>query len=196
MRDFLRSLQGRVGHPGRCFIVLAATAACIAGATAASAQAPLIDEMRLGVFAHNVEASSAESGTDINVELLFRRPAIAYGNRVLDVLLRPRPHIGASINTAGDTSQVYAGFSWDMKLAPALVLELTFGGTWHDGPENGGAPDLYGCPLAFRESISLGLALDQRWTVYGTVTHMSNAGLCDFNSGLTSAGLRLGYKLH
>ena len=37
--------------------------------------------------------------------------------------------------------------------------------------------------------------VDERWTVYGTVAHMSNANLCDHNSGLTSVGMRLGYKL-
>ncbi|WP_081449527.1 acyloxyacyl hydrolase [Rhodomicrobium vannielii] len=27
-----------------------------------------------------------------------------------------------------------------------------------------------------------------------TIDHMSNAGLCDTNRGLTNAGVRLGYK--
>ncbi len=155
---------------------------------------PLIDEVRFGALAHSIDASNGEGGADLNLELLFRRPGGRYDNPLLDFALRPRAHIGASVNTAGDTSQIYAGLSWDVQLAPKLSLELTFGGALHDGPTEAG-PDSYGCSVNFRESASLGYALDERWTVYGTISHMSNADLCDRNTGLTSAGLRLGYKL-
>jgi lipid A 3-O-deacylase len=164
--------------------------------TAAHDGAPLtlIDEVRGGVFAHSVEPSNDEAGADLNLELLFRKPAARYDNPVLDFALRPRVHIGASVNTAGDTNQVYAGLSWDVQLMPRVSLELTFGGALHDGP-TGTEADSYGCSLNFRESASLGYALDERWTVYGTVAHMSNGSLCDRNTGLTSVGVRLGYKL-
>jgi hypothetical protein len=159
------------------------------------APAPLIDEVRLGALAHSIDDSNAEEGTDLNVELLFRRRAGSYGHPLLDLALRPRVHLGASVNTAGDTSQIYAGLTWDAQLAPRLTLELTFGAALHDGPTDGGLQDSYGCAVNFRESASLGYALDERWTLYGTISHMSNADLCDHNTGLTSAGLRLGYKL-
>lgn len=186
-----------------CIAVAVAAAAWLAGAPAASAQAPrsyavpspLIDEMRLGVLAHSVDASNAEEGADLNLELLFRRPIHAYNNVPLDFALRPRVHVGASVNTAGDTSQIYAGLTWDVKLAPRLSVEMTFGGTLHDGPTDGGREDSYGCALNFRESASLGYAVDERWTLYGTVAHMSNADMCAHNTGLTSVGVRLGYKL-
>lgn len=157
---------------------------------------PLVNEVRLGLLAHSIEPSNAEDGVDLNLEVLFRRPAIAYGDVLLDWALRPRLHLGASLNMAGDTSQVYAGFSWDVRLTQRMSLELSFGGALHDGPTDGGHADSYGCPLNFRESLSLGYALGERWTVYGTVSHMSNANLCDRNSGLSDAGVRLGYKLN
>jgi hypothetical protein len=171
--------------------------------TAASAQAPqpnigpssLIDEVRLGALAHSFDNSNAEDGVDLNLEVLFRRPSGSYGSALLDLALRPRVHLGASVNTAGDTSQVYAGLTWDVQLAPRLSLELTFGAALHDGPTDGGLEDSYGCSVNFRESASLGYALDERWTLYGTVSHMSNADLCAHNTGLTSVGIRLGYKL-
>jgi hypothetical protein len=196
MRDLFRytiCLRGerRVRH----FWSLAVIAVCLAGAPAALAQALVLDEVRVGALAHSIEPGHSESGADLNAELLWRRPEVSYGSPVLDVLLRPRLHVGASINTSGDTNQVYAGFTWDLKLAPSLFLELTFGGAWHDGPTDSGAADLYGCAFSFRESASLGLALNERWRVYGTIAHMSNADLCDHNSGLTSVGVRLGYKL-
>jgi hypothetical protein len=180
-----------------------AAAAWLAGMTAAAAQAPqrdgapssLIDEVRLGALAHSIDSSNGEDGVDLNLELLFRRPSASYGNALIDLALRPRVHLGASINSAGDTNQVYAGLTWDAQLAPRLTLELTFGAALHDGPTGGGLEDSYGCSVNFRESASLGLALDERWTLYGTISHMSNADLCAHNTGLTSAGIRLGYKL-
>ena len=109
-----------------CSALVAAAAACLAGAPMASAQplqddgapSPPIDEVRLGVLAHSIDSSNAEDGADLNLELLFRRPAGSYGNALLDLALRPRVHLGASVNTAGDTSQVYAGLTWDAPLAP------------------------------------------------------------------------------
>ena len=156
---------------------------------------PGLDEVRFGALVHSAEASNQEDGIDLNLELLFRRAAIRYNDAFLDLVLRPRIHLGASINTAGDTSQLYAGLSWDVKLAPKVTLEVTFGGALHDGSTGHAHPDSYGCTLSFRESVSMGYALDERWTVYGTVAHMSNAGLCEHNTGLTSAGVRVGYKL-
>jgi lipid A 3-O-deacylase len=183
-------------------LLLAATA-WPGGAPVASAQEPaygersssFIDELRFGVMAHSVDPNNAEDGVDINLEMLFRRPTYTYNNAVLDVILRPRIHLGASINTVGETSQAYAGLTWDGKLTQRLSLELSFGGTLHNGPTDDHHDDSYGCALNFRESASLGYALDDRWTVYGTVAHMSNADLCDGNSGLTTVGMRLGYKL-
>lgn len=183
---------------------LVAATVWLGSGSAAMAQAPppdgapsrLIDEVRLGLLAHSIEGSNAEDGVDLNLEVLFRRPAITYTNVWLDWALRPRLHIGASLNTDGDTSQVYAGFTWDVKLTQRMSLELSFGGALHNGPTDDSHSDSYGCPVNFRESVSLGYALDERWAVYGIVSHMSNAKLCDHNSGLSSAGVRLGYKLN
>jgi hypothetical protein len=153
----------------------------------------IFDEVRIGVLGHHVEPGGTEKGTtDLNFELLFSRPAIAYGSSLADIALRPRLHIGASINIDGYTNQGYAGFTWDIPLLELLSLELTFGGSLHDGPSNGPG-SAFGCPLNFRESASVGIAVTERWRLYGTVAHMSNAGLCERNSGLTSAGVRLGY---
>jgi hypothetical protein len=193
---------GETGLVRFAAIGLAAAAAWLGCILPAMAQAPAsdgspflsIDEVRFGALAHSIDVTNGEDGADLNLELLFRRPGGPYDNPLLDFALRPRVHVGASANTAGDTSQLYAGLSWDVRLTPKLSLELTFGAALHDGPTDAGA-DSYGCSVNFRESASLGYALDERWTVYGTISHMSNADLCSHNTGLTSAGLRLGYKL-
>ena len=155
-----------------------------------------IDELRLGVLGHHIEPAGTEKGgEDVNLEILFSRPAIVYGNRFADIFLQPRIHLGSSINVNGDTSQLYSGLTWDIPLHHSFSLELTFGGSLHNGPTEGEG-SAFGCPLNFRESGSLVFALTEHWRLYGTLAHMSNAGLCDRNSGLTSGGVRLGYKFN
>jgi lipid A 3-O-deacylase len=194
---YLRSVLGIWGRLAAVVIV----ALCCGPVTGAHAQADIwtrsiLDEVRLGALAHDIEPNANEGGVDFNAELLFKRPAATYRSSLANILLRPRFHVGTSINLDGDTNQLYAGLTWDMPLAPKWTLEVSFGGALHDGPTDDSGAFSYGCALNFRESISLGYQVSDRWRVYGTVTHMSNAGLCDFNSGLTSAGVRFGYTLN
>jgi lipid A 3-O-deacylase len=183
----------------RCVLglLLLAALTVVAGAPAQaqdeSRPRSFISELRLGLLGHHIEpAGSEKGGQDVNVEILFGRPAIAYGSHIADIALRPRLHVGSSINVNGNTSQLYSGFTWDIPLMQRVSLELTFGGSLHDGP-NTGEGSAFGCPLNFRESASIGIAVTERWRLYGTIAHMSNAGLCVRNSGLTSAGVRLGH---
>lgn len=177
-----------------CFFALAPAKAD----PAALGHAPYgFEEFRIGAFAHQVENSPGEEGVDLNLELLFNEVPGAYESRILQHFLTPRPHIGASINLNGDTSQFYFGLTWDLRLTDRLFFESTFGGAVHDGPhesEKGEGESEFGCTLSFRESASLGYDLSERWAIMLTVDHMSNAGLCDHNRGLTNAGVRLGYK--
>ena len=76
---------------------------------------PFLDEIRLGVYAHD-PWSPEEGSADLNVELLFGKP---WGGDA-DWWL-PRPHVGGTINLAGKTSTVYAGASWQI---PILRLGL------------------------------------------------------------------------
>jgi hypothetical protein len=198
---YLRSVPGlRLRSAcGGAAIAMLAFCAPVTGAYAQSADIwtrSILDEVRLGVLAHDIEPNGDESGVDFNIELLFKRPAATYRSSLANILLRPRFHVGSSINLDGDTSQLYAGLTWDIPLAPKLSLEVSFGGALHNGPTDGSGAFSYGCALNFRESISLGYQVSDRWRVYGTVTHISNADLCDFNSGLTSAGVRFGYTLN
>jgi hypothetical protein len=176
-------------------VLLAATSCAFAQSRGSVPYRPkIIDEVRFGVLDHNAESAGSEGGLDLNVEVLFGRPAIAYGSGWPSVLV-PRIHLGTSINTSGDTSQVYSGFTWTLPLQERLSLEVTFGGSVHDGPLDEPGRSSFGCSVNFRESASIGYSLSDKWRLYGTVAHMSNADLCDRNSGLTSAGVRLGYVL-
>jgi len=152
----------------------------------------LIDELRIGGFAHDLESNDDEDGYDINAEVLFHRLSSRSGDP-LDFLLTPRPHLGASINIEGDTSLAYFGLTWDAAVTETRFLEASFGGAIHDGPTDD-SNSSFGCAVNFRESAAVGIALSPHWRLLATVSHMSNAGLCGENQGLTSAGLQLGYR--
>lgn len=155
-----------------------------------------VTETRLGVFAANLEESAGEQAeTLINVEVLFGKLPGQYSDPLSNYFLRPRLHVGFSLTPdEGGTNQAYAGVTWEFRLNDWAFIEASFGGAVHDGPTAGNDPDSYGCAVNFRESASLGFELSERMRLLFTVDHMSNAGLCDQNQGLTNAGVRLGYR--
>jgi cob(I)alamin adenosyltransferase len=184
--------------------IKALTVACAFGAvTPALAVEPFetkptpflaIDETRIGVFKQAIDDAPGEGGAALNLEVLTGRiPSRGYENRILDFFLTPRVHVGTTI-AFGKTSQLYSGFTWDFKLTDRFFAEASFGGAIHDGPLNELHRASYGCVANFRESGSIGMALNEDWRLMLTLDHMSNAGLCDTNRGLTNLGLRLGYK--
>ncbi len=193
----LANVRGRAGEMRRALIIAGAMAGMALTQISASqaGDAYGVEETRFGFFAHQIEQSPGEEGVDLNLEVLFDKLPGQYNNRILQHFLTPQPHIGASINLNDDTSQLYFGFTWDIHLTDRLFFETSFGGAVHDGPHNGGEGESdFGCTLNFRESASLGYHLTPQWDLMLTIDHMSNAGLCDANRGLTNAGVRLGYK--
>ena len=149
-----------------------------------------IDETRIGI----VEPVDGPPGDkygppNVSVEVLFGRFGPEYQSSVLNHFLRPRLDIGTSISTDGDTSEFYAGLTWDVFLTRRLFLEGSAGGALHTGDDREG-----GCTANFRESGSVGVMLSERWDMLATVDHMSNANLCDENRGLADVGIRFGRK--
>ena len=168
-----------------------ASAADLAASPAPSASPfGYLSEVRVGGFSHDYR--SPERGSiDFNGELLFGTPGRAFTG--YDALV-PRIHLGTTINFAGKTSHVYSGFTWTYDLTSALFVEATFGGSVNNGVRYAvPGRNAMGCPVTFRESASAGLRITTNWSLIATVEHMSNAGLCVENRGLTNAGLRLGY---
>jgi lipid A 3-O-deacylase len=199
----MRPTYSRARHARKALIFCAAGAAYFglssiggrAGPIGQAAPFFMPEEIRLGAFAANLEEGGSEQAEIvINGELLFGRPERAYGDPILDHFLRPRPHIGFSVAPDNGVSLVYAGVTWDMKLADRLFFETSFGGALHDGSTASDDPDSYGCSLLFRESASLGYAITERTQLLLTVDHMSNASLCGQNQGLTNAGVRLAHR--
>jgi lipid A 3-O-deacylase len=153
-----------------------------------------VSEVRLGGFAH--DPNSPERGSvDLNGEVLFAKPATSE-NPIVNALI-PRPHVGATVNFAGKTSQAYAGATWDYDITDRIFAEASFGGSVNDGKTGNIVPPGFnkvGCNALFRESASLGYRVTEHWSVMGTVEHSSNAGLCPQNRGLTNVGARIGYS--
>ncbi len=158
-----------------------------------------VDEIRLGVLYNDLHIAGTrdEDGININGEILFRRPNYSYENRFLQFFLNPRPHIGASLNTAGDTSQAYVGLTWDYRLTEKFFVEASFGGVVHTGNLKSnvqGSKRPLGCRVMFRESASIGYEVTPKVRVMLTFDHISNANLCSNNAGLSTIGGRIGYK--
>jgi lipid A 3-O-deacylase len=159
------------------------------------AQSPyFLSEVRLGTFAH--DPMSPESGSaDLAGEILFAKPFTIPGSP-WDFLL-PRPSIGATINFAGKTSQAFAGLTWTYDITKSIFVEGEFGGSVNNGKTNAIVPvghNAMGCNASFRESASVGYRFNANWSIMGTIEHMSNAGLCGQNRGLTNYGARIGYS--
>jgi len=116
-----------------------------------------------------------------------------FDNRFLDILLRPRPHIGGTASPEG-TDQIFAGLTWNLPVGRIFFVEASFGGTVHNGPITGAEVAL-GCHALFRESAGVGANIGEHWRVIASVDHSSHNEWCsDDNDGLTHAGLSAGYR--
>jgi lipid A 3-O-deacylase len=173
------------------------------GLSQASGQELGVSEVRGGIFAHSVDEPGNFLGIyntsriqDVNVELLFEVPAmtdwLAWGEL--------RPHLGATVNFGGLESMIYGGVSWTVPVGESpLFLEASFGGAVHNGSTGPygtvsfPARDL-GCSLVFRESVSVGVMINDNASLMATVEHASNANLCVSNRGLTNLGVRFGWR--
>ena len=152
-----------------------------------------ISELRIGGFGHD-PWSPEESSANLHGELLFAKPFTPAD--LFTSYFVPRPHLGGSLNFDGKTSFAFAGLTWTVDITPRVFVEASLGGAVHNGETGKVVPperNALGCSPLFRESASLGFRLSANWNVMATVEHLSNAGLCDQNRGLTNVGARLGY---
>jgi len=178
---------------------LALIAVILAWAPAGAAGLDWVDEAKVGVLAHDIGflGHHVESGTDLNGELLFTSPSF------LSWLGAPRPDIGGTLNTSGNTSYGYLGLTWSYDLwrglagdDGALFVAGSLGGGVHDGHLDSGPSDrkLLGSRVLFRESAEIGYRITPTISISVMLDHLSNAGLADHNQGLTNVGLRTGYR--
>lgn len=153
-----------------------------------------ISELRLGMLAHDHDIApfsrSEEDGIDANFEILFISPYWLKNFR------SPRPHLGVSLNIGGDTSQAYAGLTWEWQFWRQWFFDFSLGGAIHDGKTTTTLIDRkeLGCKVLFRESLDLGYIFAERHSISLFLDHISNANICKKNEGLETLGIRYGYR--
>ena len=151
----------------------------------------VISEIRLGALVHDEGpfTRNEEDGYDGNLEVLFVSPDF------LDIVWGPRPHLGVTVNSSGDTSQAYMGLSWEWSFWDNWFAGFSLGGAVHDGKLETLRTDRkeLGCRVLFRESVELGYRFGGGHGISGFLDHISNASICDHNEGLENFGIRYGY---
>jgi hypothetical protein len=185
--------------------LLAAIAATAAGPARAEDAQPYgqltpfkpIEEVRGGVYGDDAvgrEAHAAMVTFEAQSSPITLYPT---SNGWLAPIFSPRLEAGAMINTLGLTSYAFAGLAWRAPLWGPLFLEIGLGGAVNDSSRdrhNLRQTDL-GCPVTFRESGGVGWRFDEHFDIVVGIEHISHANLCSsLNPGLTSAGVRVGYR--
>ena len=165
----------------------------------------IVSEIRIGGGIQDPGSAEGKlpgfSTVNVTGEVLFAKPLVT--TDPFWQAFVPRPTVGGSYNTGGRTSFAYLGATWSVDLFPEffgrrVFLEGFFGGAAHNGYTGPKATVPYGfntlgCNPLFREAAALGFRITERLSIMATVEHMSNAGLCDNNRGLTNFGGKIGY---
>jgi hypothetical protein len=152
-----------------------------------------VNEVKVGVLYHDMDDLWSnfrlESGVDFNGELIFE-PHVAFLGGAF------RPAAGVSINSAGDTSKLYAGVRYQYELDGGLFFSVGGGGAVHDGHLTPGRNDrkALGSRLLFHIPLEAGYRFDNRHALSVYFDHVSNAFLADYNEGLDTLGMRYGYR--
>ena len=164
-----------------------------------------ISELRFGVMGHDVRFPSRhefhmpnpfetryEGGVNLNPEVIFTSP------EWLEWAYSPRPRVGVSINTSGDTNSAYTSLGWDTAWENGIYLDGFFGLAVHDGELTEGN-DKGKIEFGSRVLFHLGGDIGWRWDEHNGIAlvweHMSNGSiLASKNQGIDSLGLRYSYR--
>ncbi|MCJ2022770.1 acyloxyacyl hydrolase [Methylobacterium sp. J-067] len=164
-----------------------------------------VSEVRIGGAVQDPGSAEGKargfSKENVNGEILLAKPVI-FQDPFWQAFI-PRPTVGGSYNTGGRTSYAYLGATWTVEVFPEtlgrkIFIDGFFGGAAHNGYTGPKATTPYGfntlgCSPLFREAAALGYRLTEHWSIMATIEHMSNAGLCANNRGLTNYGGKIGY---
>jgi lipid A 3-O-deacylase len=180
----------------------------VLAAAAAAGPAHAVEEVRVGVMAHNIRViepknANKEAGPNIEGEAVFGSPGF------LHWAASPRPYVMASYNTQGETSFAAIGLEWRWRFADGWAFEPGLGYAIHDGklndPYPNGTPQaqqyqdehvLLGSRDLFRTSLVLDKDIGESWGVQVIYEHLSHGQILGHgrNQGLDEAGVRLRYS--
>lgn len=187
------------------------TAAGVAAFGAMMAAAPQaqagIDEIHVGVMAHNIcvtdcKNADKEDGPNVEFQVSFDSPGF------LSWAGSPQPYVMASVNTAGDTSFGGVGLEWRWDFAEGWALEPGVGYVVHDGAlenEYAGGPQqeafardhlLLGSRDLFRTSIGITRDFEGPLEAQLFFEHLSHGQILGsgHNQGVDQLGIRIGYQ--
>src|SRR6218665_1093393 len=99
----------------------------------AFAQEHLLDEVRIGLSGSIQSKNTFEKGVFPSAAVVFDPFNQRSAQTFMDHMLRPRIHVGAIVSTAGEASQVYAGFTWTAPITEKIFVDLGFGGAFNNG---------------------------------------------------------------
>ena len=163
----------------------------------------VVSELRLGILSNDMAFTGRvgltfpnpfrhrhERGVNVSGEVIFVSP------RILRFIGLPRPRVGASVNLAGYTDDVYADLDWGHAFRAGPFAEAFLGGAWHDGALRRSTPQR--SELGSRFLFHIGL--EAGWRLHGGAgvsvvwEHLSNGSLARPNEGLDRLGIRYGHR--
>jgi lipid A 3-O-deacylase len=155
---------------------------------------PLIDEVRLGVLAHDVPElwsgwTIENRKPDLNGEFILS-PSLAFlGGKI-------RPAIGGTWNTGGGTSKAYIDARYEYQTALGMFFGLGLGAAVHNGYLDPVSLDhkALGSRVLFHIPIEVGYRFDNGQTLSVYFEHISNGYTQRSNEGLDSLGVRYGFR--
>ena len=166
---------------------------CIASAGTAAAES-LIYELKGGALYHDVPGlwsgfRAEKESLDINVEAQLSPAMNAFFGTI-------RPAVGASINTAGQTSMGYLDARYTYEAPSGLFSAIGLGAAIHDGQLHLTDYDrkALGSRVLFHIPLEFGYRFDAHNSVSAYFEHMSNAYTQRNNEGMDRLGIRYGYR--
>lgn len=184
-------------------MIIRTACALAALAISSTASAQGIEQIRLGVAAHDL-TDHTEDGPQIVADVMFASPDF------LDPIWSPRPFLSASISTQGYTNLLTAGLAWDTQLTDRLTMEGSFGLSFNDGIDDVNLDTmtpqeavriketraLLGNDVLFRTGAALDYKLNESWDIGVFYEHHSHGQILSSgrNQGLDELGLRLSYR--
>lgn len=148
-----------------------------------------------GLYVHGVDTplslgGSPEGGIDLQAG--YRGEPIGGENGA-------QPYVFASLNSAGDTHFLAAGFAWTfgdkVYVRPGLGLAVHSGSARSkDVPGNSRIE--FGSRILLEPELAIGTRVSPRMTIEASWVHLSHAGIFSKqNPGLDAIGMRLNWKL-
>jgi len=146
-------------------------------------------EIKIGIMQHDFDTKLRhryEKGQNIIVEYLFDQ---------MPNCLKAFPHIGASINNRGFTSNIYTGLTWQLDIKDLFTIEASLSGSINNAERlESKKKRALGSKLLFRESFSIGYLIDKTHSISIMIDHISSADIKKPNPGLTDIGIKYGFR--